>query len=138
MDNLVIRKYDDIDFREVISLLKSQFNISDSIEYLNDNANSFGIVATINKSVVGYMRVDKLKNIGKDCYYYILNYICVDSNYQNMNIATKLLEFIFNYANNDNVSYIELTSKSSREAANHLYLKSGFVIRDTNVFRKEM
>ncbi len=138
MDNLVIRKYDDIDFREVISLLKSQFNISDSIEYLNDNANSFGIVATINKSVVGYMRVDKLKNIGKDCYYYILNYICVDSNYQNMNIATKLLEFIFNYANNDNVSYIELTSKPSREAANHLYLKSGFVIRDTNVFRKEI
>lgn len=138
MDNLVIRKYDDIDFREVISLLKSQFNISDSIEYLNDNANSFGIVATINKSVVGYMRVDKLKNIGKDCYYYILNYICVDSNYQNMNIATKLLEFIFNYANNDNVGYIELTSKSSREAANHLYLKSGFVIRDTNVFRKEI
>ena len=138
MDNLVIRKYDDIDFREVISLLKSQFNISDSIEYLNDNANSFGIVATINKSVVGYMRVDKLKNIGKDCYYYILNYICVDSNYQNMNIATKLLEFIFNYTNNDNVSYIELTSKSSREAANHLYLKSGFVIRDTNVFRKEI
>lgn len=138
MDNLVIRKYDDIDFREVISLLKSQFNISDSIEYLNDNANSFGIVATINKSVVGYMRVDKLKNIGKDCYYYILNYICVDSNYQNMNIATKLLEFIFNYANNDNVSYIELTSKSSREVANHLYLKSGFVIRDTNVFRKEI
>ena len=138
MDNLVIRKYDDIDFREVISLLKSQFNISDSIEYLNDNANSFGIVATINKSVVGYMRVDKLKNIGKDCYYYILNYICVNSNYQNMNIATKLLEFIFNYANNDNVSYIELTSKSSREAANHLYLKSGFVIRDTNVFRKEI
>ena len=138
MDNLVIRKYDDIDFREVISLLKSQFNISDSIESLNDNANSFGIVATINKSVVGYMRVDKLKNIGKDCYYYILNYICVDSNYQNMNIATKLLEFIFNYANNDNVGYIELTSKSSREAANHLYLKSGFVIRDTNVFRKEI
>ncbi len=138
MDNLVIRKYDDIDFREVISLLKSQFNISDSIESLNDSANSFGIVATINKSVVGYMRVDKLKNIGKDCYYYILNYICVDSNYQNMNIATKLLEFIFNYANNDNVGYIELTSKSSREAANHLYLKSGFVIRDTNVFRKEI
>ena len=138
MDNLVIRKYDDIDFREVISLLKSQFNISDSIEYLNDNANSFGIVATINKSVVGYMRVDKLKNIGKDSYYYILNYICVDSNYQNMNIATKLLEFSFNYANNDNVGYIELTSKSSREAANHLYLKSGFVIRDTNVFRKEI
>ena len=55
-----------------------------------------------------------------------------------MSIGTKMLEFIFNYAKNDSVSYIELTSRSSREAANHLYLKTGFVIRDTNVFRKEM
>ena len=49
-----------------------------------------------------------------------------------------MLEFIFNMAKDDNISYIELTSRSSREAANHLYLKNGFVIRDTNVFRKEM
>ena len=55
-----------------------------------------------------------------------------------MGIATKMLEFIFNYAKNDDVSYIELTSKSSREAANHLYLKNGFVVRDTNVFRKDI
>ena len=138
MDNLVIRKYVNEDFCEVIKLLRDYFSISDKISYLEDNDNSFGIVVLINNNVVGYTRVDKLKNIGKDCNYYLLNYVCVDSNYQNMNIATKLLEFIFNYANNDNIGYIELTSKSSREAANHLYLKSGFVIRDTNVFRKEI
>lgn len=138
MDNLVIRKYVNNDFNEVINLVKDNFNIGDNIKSLEDNLNSFGIVAIIDKKIVGYLRVDKLYNPFKKYYYYFLSYVCVDSNYQNMGIATKMLEFIFNYAKNDDVSYIELTSKSSREAANHLYLKTGFVIRDTNVFRKEM
>ncbi len=136
MDNLVIRKYVNNDFNEIINLVKDNFNISDNIKSLEDNLNSFGIVAIIDKKIVGYLRVDKLYNPFKKYYYYFLSYVCVDSNYQNMSIATKMLEFIFNYAKNDDVSYIELTSKSSREAANHLYLKNGFVIRDTNVFRK--
>lgn len=138
MDNLVIRKYVNEDFNDVINLVKDNFNISDNIKSLDDNLNSFGIVATIDKKIVGYLRTDKLYNPFKKCYYYYLSYVCVDSNYQNMSIGTEMLEFIFNYAKNDSVSYIELTSRSSREAANHLYLKTGFVIRDTNVFRKEM
>ena len=138
MDNLVIRKYVNNDFNEVINLVKDNFNISDNIKSLEDNLNSFGIVAIIDKKIVGYLRVDKLYNPFKKYYYYFLSYVCVDSNYQNMGIATKMLEFIFNYAKNDDVSYIELTSKSSREAANHLYLKNGFVVRDTNVFRKDI
>ena len=138
MDNLVIRKYINNDFNVVINLVKEHFNISDNIKSLDDNLNSFGIVAIIDKKIVGYIRVDKLYNPFKKCYYYFLSYICVDSNYQNMSIGTEMLEFIFNYAQNDNVGYIELTSRSSREAANHLYLKTGFVIRDTNVFRKDI
>ena len=138
MDNLVIRKYVNNDFNEVINLVKDNFNIGDNIKSLEDNLNSFGIVAIIDKKIVGYLRVDKLYNPFKKYYYYFLSYVCVDRNYQNMGIATKMLEFIFNYAKNDDVSYIELTSKSSREAANHLYLKNGFVVRDTNVFRKDI
>ncbi len=30
---------------------------------------------------------------------------------------------------------VELTSRPSREAANRLYLRMGFVVRDTNVYR---
>lgn len=138
MDNLVIRKYVNEDFNEVIKILKEHFNISDNIKSIDDSLNSFGIVATTDKKIVGYLRIDKLYNPFKKCYYYFLSYVCVDSIYQNMSIGTKMLEFVFNYAKNDSVSYIELTSRSSREAANHLYLKTGFVIRDTNVFRKEM
>ena len=138
MDNLVIRKYVNGDFTDVIKLLKDRFNISNNIKSIDDNINSFGIVALLDKKIVGYLRIDKLYNPFKKCYYYFLSYVCVDSNYQNVGIATKMLEFIFNKAKDDNVSYIELTSRSSREAANRLYLKNGFIIRDTNVFRKEI
>ena len=138
MNNLIIRKYVIDDFNEVIKLLKDNFNISDYIKSIDDNLNSFGMVASFNKKIVGYIRIDKLNNPFKNNYYYFLSYVCVDSNYQNIGIATKMLEFIFNMAKDNNINYIELTSRSSREVANHLYLKTGFVIRDTNVFRKEI
>ena len=41
MDNLVIRKYVNNDFNEVINLVKDNFNISDNIKSLEDNLNSF-------------------------------------------------------------------------------------------------
>ena len=52
MDNLVIRKYDNDDFFEVIDLLKDNFNISDNIKSIDDNINSFGIVALLNKKKI--------------------------------------------------------------------------------------
>ena len=33
---------------------------------------------------------------------------------------------------------VELTSRPSREAANHIYKKIGFVLRDTNVYRFDL
>ncbi len=138
MHDLTIRKYINNDFKEVIKLLQSHFNIDNNIKDLDNNDYSYGIVAITNKMIVGYIRIDKLKDIGKNCYYYLLNYVCVNSNYQNMNIATKLLEFIFNEAKKNNIKYIELTSNSTRKAANHLYLKNNFIIKDTNVFIKKI
>ena len=139
MENLSIREYCNDDFNEVIKLLKSNFKISDTIKELDkDGDNGFSVVASLNKKIVGYIRVDIIKDIGKNSNYYFLSYVCVNSDYQNMNVATKMLDFVFNRAKDDKVIYIELTSRSSRKAANHLYLKTGFEIRDTNVFRKEV
>ena len=139
MENLSIREYCNDDFNEVIKLLKSNFKISDTIKELDkDGDNGFSVVASFNKRIVGYIRVDIIKDIGKNSNYYFLSYVCVNSDYQNMNVATKMLDFVFNRAKDDKVIYIELTSRSSRKAANHLYLKTGFEIRDTNVFRKEV
>ena len=138
MTDLVIKMYDNNYFGEVIKLLNRSFEINSNIKVLENNDNSFSIIALVDDKVVGHIRIDKLKNIGKDCYYYLLNYICVDSDFQNMNIGSMMLDFIFEKAKKDSVSYIELTSKAFRKAANHLYLKNGFIIRETNVFMKNI
>ena len=138
MNNLIIRKYENNDFKETINLLKDNFKINNNITELENEENSFGIVATINEKIIGYTRIDKLKNIGKNCYYYYLNYVCVNTNYQNQNIGSSMLDYIFNKAKEDNIEYIELTSKKIRKAANHLYLKKEFKIKKTNVFIKSI
>ena len=79
MDNLVIRKYVNEDFNEVIKILKEHFNIRDNIKSIDDSLNSFGIVATIDKKIVGYLRADKLYNPFKKCYYYFLSYVLLES-----------------------------------------------------------
>ena len=137
MNNLEIKRYEDKYSDEVTSILQEKFTIEGEIQ-LEDSENSFSIIALINNKVVGHVRVDKLKNIGKNCYYYLINYVCVADNYQNRNIATEMLTYLFDYAKKDCVSYLELTSKATREAANHLYLKNGFTIKETNVFVKNI
>lgn len=134
--DLIIKRYEDENFEETKELLKNNFRISNTIKFIDNNEISFSIVAIMQEKVVGHIRVDKLRNIGKDCYYYILNYVCVDDKYQKLGICTKMLKFIFELSKSDNISYIELTSKVSRKAANHIYLNEGFVIKDTNVFIK--
>lgn len=135
--DIVIRKYKRKDFNQTVNLLKENFNIKE-IKEIKNNKNSFNIVAVTNKEVIGYLKVDKLKDIGKNCNYYILNYICVKKDHQNNHIGTKLLEHIFKIANKNNIKYINLTSKPTREIANKLYLKEGFNIKETNFFQKEL
>ena len=111
MNNLEIKRYEDKYSDEVIKLLNEKFTIEGEIQ-LEDNENSFSIIALIDNKVV--------------------------DNYQNRNIATEMLTYLFDYAKKDCVSYLELTSKATREAANHLYLKNGFTIKETNVFVKNI
>ena len=55
-----------------------------------------------------------------------------------MGIANEMMNFILNYAKDNNYERVELTSKNQRLAAHKLYEKYGFVIRDTSVYRKEL
>ena len=98
MDNLVIRKYVNNDFNEVINLVKDNFNIGDNIKSLEDNLNSFGIVAIIDKKIVGYLRVDKLYNPFKKYYYYFKGGLdpwtpVVFNNWQEKKIVNKVQRY---------------------------------------------
>lgn len=61
--------------------------------------------------------------------------VVVDSNKRKKSIGKKLCEAALNKAQALGARTIDLTSRPSREAANHLYQSVGFSMRDTNVYR---
>lgn len=61
--------------------------------------------------------------------------IVVDKEYRGQGIGRKLLETALDFACQEDVSYVDLTSRPNRIEANNLYSSLGFEKRDTNVFR---
>ena len=61
--------------------------------------------------------------------------VVVDNAYRGQGIGKTLMEKLIARARTKKVSFIELTSRPSREAANALYQKLGFMKRETNVYR---
>lgn len=52
-------------------------------------------------------------------------------------LGTVLIQACETWASEHDADVIEFTSRASREAANHLYQKLGYQIRDTNVYHKD-
>lgn len=64
--------------------------------------------------------------------------VVVDVSMRGQKIGEKMIEFALEYANTQlDVSKLDLTSSPYRVAANALYRKLGFELRDTNVYRFE-
>ena len=61
--------------------------------------------------------------------------VIVDEASTNQGIGRQLIEAMVERARQLGAATIDLTSRPSREAANHLYRKVGFEVRDTNVYR---
>lgn len=134
MDNIVIKDYEESDLESLNILLKEVYNL----EKKKNRGINKEVVAKDNSKVVGYLVINELYNSVLDIKYIYLNYVCVLESYRNMGICSKMFDYVFEYCKKNNISYIELTSSSKREAARYLYSKKGFEIRKTNVFRKEI
>ncbi len=137
MENIIIRKYLDSDYQNLLNLITENFEINKNITITNSDT-SYSIVAVLNDTIVGHIRIDKLTNCFKNCDYLIINYVCTAKEYQHQHIATTLLNYVDNIAKENNISYIELTSKPSRIFANQLYLKNGYQKKETNCFIKTL
>lgn len=61
--------------------------------------------------------------------------VIVDESAEGRGIGTALTERALELAAAAGAKTVDLTSRPSREAANHLYRKVGFELRDTNVWR---
>ncbi len=61
--------------------------------------------------------------------------VIVDEASNNQGIGRMLLDAMVARAKELGCKTVELTSRPTRGAANHLYTKAGFEVRDTNVYR---
>ncbi len=130
--NIKYRKVESFDLNSLKSLLKDIFNV-EIVDVVN-NENQYSLVAIINDIVVGHLLFTRVFNPIEDIYYGKIDYVCVHNKYRNMHIATNLLNVL--EKSEKNISYFELTSRKSRIEANKLYLKQGYNVIDTNLFRK--
>ena len=64
--------------------------------------------------------------------------VIVDEASNNQGIGRFLVDAMVDRARQLGAKTVDLTSRPSREAANHLYRKAGFELRDTNVYRYEL
>jgi ribosomal protein S18 acetylase RimI-like enzyme len=68
----------------------------------------------------------------------IIEDVIVDAASRGQGVGEQLVAFALRCAKERGAKTVDLTSRSSREAANALYQKMGFVLRETNVFRFQL
>ena len=68
----------------------------------------------------------------------IIEDVVVDERSRGQGVGRALNEHALEVARAAGAVTVDLTSRPSREAANHLYLSLGFEVRDTNVYRYKL
>ncbi len=106
-------------------------------EYTN-NKSSFTIVATNEGSIVGVMTIFIHDDaLGGEKSYFVSN-LCVDSEFQRMGIATKMLDYVEDMARKEEIKYIYTLIPVKYLEANKLYEKMNYDIKNINCYRKEV
>ena len=133
--NIEVRDYKDEDLESVNRILEESFNISKK----SINNDCFReIVSTIDGKVCGYLLLTKVLNPVKDKYYFLVDYVCVDSKYRNLGLGKKMLSYAEEVACSYNAMYLQLTCSTFRIEAHKLYESCGYVKRNSDLFRKEL
>lgn len=133
--NVEVRMYEEKDLEGVNQILKESFAIQKGAIVGNEYKE---LVAICNQKVVGYLLLTTVFNpIGKRIIYYV-DYVCVDSEYRGHGIGKKLLDYAYELAKEEGVSYLQLTCSRFRISAHRLYEKCNFIRRDSDIYRKEI
>ena len=131
--DVIVDYYKEEYLDDINKVLKEAFNIEKS----NFSGEEFKeIVAIVDNKAVGYLLLTKVLNPIKNKYYYLVDYVCVLSNYRGLGVSDKLMKFAEEIALNDEVMYLQLTCGTQRVAAHKLYERCGYIKRDSDQFRK--
>ena len=118
-------------------LTPTQANVSeDSLNELIANGASELIIAQEGEEIVGTLSLIVFTiPTGKKAF---IEDVVVDEKHRGKGLAEKMVSEAINLAKQKSVKRIELSSRPSRIAANKLYQKLGFKIRETNFYRLEL
>lgn len=116
-------------------LLQEAFKLEKKENLSSDNIE---LIAVNDLEVVGYLVLNTCLDAVLGIKYAYVNYVCVKEEYRGQHIASMMFEKVFLLCKENNISYLELTSRATRVAAHNLYKKLGFEVRETTVFRKEI
>ena len=130
-----VRDYRDTDLDSVNVILKDAFNVTKR-NFRNNNFKE--LVVCVDDKVAGYLLLTKILNPVKEKFYYLVDYVCVSSDYRRLGLARKLLDEAYTIAKNNDAIYLQLTCSRFREVAHKLYENCGYVKRDSDIFRKEI
>lgn len=143
--DVLIRKYEDVDFLSVKDILIEAFpevndflqkTLSDARVLHLDQERHLQLVAVDEGVVVGYVLV--LRNfdplMGKTNFW--IDYVCVKSEDRGKGIGKALLKKVEEIAISEDVLFLQLTSSRFRTAARKLYVDMGFEMRESDIFRK--
>lgn len=135
-----IRWMKEKEIRDVILLLSEAFPVDTTEERVKpflDSENRFLVAFDLEKPV-GVVLVRMQYNFIENLRYYHLDNVCVKNEYQNRGIASSLLQEVERIAREEGIDYIDLTASNYRKIAQHVYLKNGYEIRDSLIFRRRI
>lgn len=133
--DVVIRDYEDKDLEDVNKIVKESF----SYEKGNIQGDMYHeIVGCIDNKVVGYLLLIRMYNPIAKYNYYLLDHVCVSSEYRGLGVGEALVNYAERLAKEGSAKYIQLTCSRFREDAHKLYKNCGFYIKESDIFRKNL
>lgn len=132
---MIIREYNINDNKQVIDLYNKCFSYN--CNKINLNPTGTILILLENNKIIGMGTLDVINDIFKGIKYGYLNNICIDPEYQGKGLGNYLLKELEKLAIKKECKYLMLTSNKNRIIAHKLYLKNGYEIIDTCVFKKK-
>lgn len=108
-------------------------SVRNDVEAIVSSDNRTILIAQIDDDIVGMAAVNIVIKVGKR--EARIDEVVVDESARGTGLGQKLMEAAIDWAWSKNCDSVELTSRESREAANKLYQKLGFELRETNVYQ---
>ena len=123
---------------ETINLINEAFNYGNKYSSINLETNQRVLLLKDQNKVIGTTIITKKNDPIKRRKGFYLDYVAVSNNYQNRGLGTMMFQEIERIAKEEKIDYIELTSSKKRCYARKLYERQNMIIKDTDIFIKEL